>query len=186
MKNLFIAFIAVFCLSSCSINDDKGDGEDTSPLETGTPAPDFTIHPDGQETDFRLSDLRGKRVVLVFWASWCPDCRNETEVLKELYGTFASDRTVFIGISFDTDEEAWRKYIADNGMVWLQHREQKPWQESTLATAYNIKWIPTLYLIDEDGKVAFATADAAGMKAALSSPRGITALPVRRENRYSR
>lgn len=177
MKKAITIMTMLLCLTSCVISEDSENEYGKGLLEAGTEAPDFIISPDGTSEDFTLSSLRGKHVLLEFWASWCPDCQKATPEMKELHGTFASGNMVFIGISLDTDEEAWRKYISDNGMSWIQHREQKPWKESALATAYNIRWIPTFYLIDDNGKVAFATVNAAEMKEKLNSMRHVIPSP---------
>lgn len=177
MKRIITAITILLCLTSCVISSDSDDEYGKGLLAAGTDAPDFMIYPDGMADGFSLSTLRGKHVILEFWASWCPDCRKATPAVKELHDTFSSDGMVFIGISFDTDEEAWRKYISDNGMSWIQHREQKPWKESPLSTAYNIRWIPTFYLIDDNGKVAFATVNAAEMREKLNSMQHIISSP---------
>lgn len=177
MKTAITAMILTLAMVSCTFGGDSDDEYGKGLLETGTEAPGFTIYPDGTADGITLASLRGKQVMLVFWASWCPDCQEATPGIKELHDTFSSDGLVFVGISFDTDEEDWRTYISDNGLDWIQHREQRPWSESALATAYNIKWIPTLYLIDEAGKVAFATVDISEMKSKLLSLQPVTSSP---------
>lgn len=89
--------------------------------------------------------------------------------MKRLYATYAPLGVVFVGISFDTDKEQWQQYIQDNGLNWIQYSELKPWKESTLSTAYNVKWIPTLYLIDKDGRVVQGTVDVNAMDTLLAS-----------------
>jgi thiol-disulfide isomerase/thioredoxin len=75
-------------------------------LKPGTEAPDFTIQNNDSVKDVKLSDFRGKYVVLDFWASWCPDCRKDMPEVKALYEQFGKKGVQFIGISFDTDKAA--------------------------------------------------------------------------------
>lgn len=130
----------------------------TELLRPGTEAPDFTIANSGTPADgTSLKDLRGRYVVLDFWATWCPDCRKDIPVVRDMHSLYASDSIVFVGVSFDKDAAVWRRCVADSSMAWMQHSELKPWKETRISQAYNIKWIPTLYLIAPDGRVALAT-----------------------------
>ncbi len=168
MKKLIPAIALLLCFAGC-ITDSKSD-EDNNPglLSVGVDAPDFTIYPSDYPEGLALSELRGKYVVVEFWASWCPDCRRETENMKALYTDFHSEDVVFIGYSFDTDEEAWATYIAENEMNWLQYSEFVEWKDCAVATAYDVRWIPTFYLIDRDGRVACATVEYDEIREVLS------------------
>ena len=124
-------------------------------LQPGTTAPDFTLAaPDG--TSHSLSSLRGSYVVLDFWASWCPDCRKDTPMLKELYAKYGQN-IKFVSVSFDDDKAKWTNYIEANGMDWLNLSELKKWKTTEVSKAYKINWIPTLYLIDKEGKIVLGT-----------------------------
>jgi peroxiredoxin len=80
----------------------------TELLKQGTVAPDFKLNTlDGKP--FKLSKLKGKYVVLDFWASWCPDCRKDAPNLVRMYQEFHSRGVEFVGVSFDTDVAAWKK-----------------------------------------------------------------------------
>lgn len=126
-------------------------------LHKGTEAPDFIFENTADSLQGRaLSSLRGKYVVLDFWASWCPDCRRDIPAMKRLYGKFASDSIVFVGVSFDKDRDAWMKCVRDSGMTWTQHSELKPWKETEVTKKYNVEWIPTVYLIGPDGRIITA------------------------------
>ncbi len=124
-------------------------------LQPGTEAPDFTLAaPDG--TLHSLSSLRGSYVVLDFWASWCPDCRKDVPVLKELYAKYG--RTVkFVSVSFDDDKDKWTRYVNANGMDWLNVSELKKWKETDISKRYNIKWIPSMYIVDRQGRIVLST-----------------------------
>lgn len=125
----------------------------TELLEKGTKAPDFFI---GGKIG-KLSNLKGKRVVIDFWATWCPDCRKDIPKMKELYKKYASDKVIFVGVSFDKTPEALDKYVKENDVKWAQTSEFKPWKETQISKDYHIKWIPAIYVIAPDGKVELAT-----------------------------
>lgn len=129
----------------------------TNLLEVGSPAPDLAI-PSLGGGSVTLADYKGKYVVVDFWASWCPDCRRETPALQRLWQKYGEKGLQIAGISYDTNREAWQKYIADNKMEWWQYSELKKWKKETQSDRlYHINWIPTLYLIAPDGRVALAT-----------------------------
>ena len=128
----------------------------TELLKPGTPAPDFTLT-DINGNSVSLRDFQGRQVVLVFWASWCPDCRAEVPALKKMQTQADPRKVAFVAVSFDRTKEAWEKYVKENEMTGVQLFETAPRKESEVNTAYHVKWIPSLYLIDEQGKVALST-----------------------------
>ena len=160
---------ALLCMASCTVGGDDDNEYGKGMLEEGTIAPDFMIYTDSRPEGFALSSLRGQYVLIEFWASWCPDCQKETENMKQMYATYAPQGVVFVGVSFDTDRDQWQQYISENGLSWIQFRELKPWKESSISTAYNVRWIPTLYLIDKDGHVVLGTVSVAEMSSRLAA-----------------
>lgn len=86
-----------------------------------------------------------------------------------MYATYAPQGVVFVGVSFDTDRDQWQQYISENALSWIQFSELKPWKESSISTAYNVRWIPTLYLIDKDGRVVLGTVSVAEMSSRLAA-----------------
>jgi len=155
--------MASLLLAACTIGGDEDSDYGTGLLERGTPAPDFVITENTDGSDLRLSDLQGGYVLVEFWASWCPDCQRETDNIKAIHDTYGPRGLTLVGVSFDEDAEQWQDYITENGMDWLHRRETVAWKESPLSAAYNIRWIPTLYLIDPAGDVRFATVDVGEM-----------------------
>ena len=126
-------------------------------LKPGTPAPDFQLQtPDGKILKFSEFS-KGKYVVIDFWASWCPDCRKDLPEIIRLYDQFHKHGVEFLGVSFDTDKEKWTDYIAKSGVPYPQVSELKRMNQSDVAKAYGVRWIPSVYLIGPDGKVLVST-----------------------------
>ena len=128
----------------------------TELAKPGEVAPDFKMKtPDGKT--FRLNSLKGKTVVLDFWASWCPDCRKEAPEVVRLYNEYHPKGIEFVGVSMDTDVEAWRKAIAQYGIAYPQVSELKKFHDTDIAKAYGVKWIPSMVVVGPDGKVLLST-----------------------------
>ena len=128
----------------------------TNLLKPGTDAPDINLQTiDGKQ--FSLKNLRGKYVVLDFWASWCPDCRKDSPYIMSLYEKFAPKGVEFVGVSFDTKAEAWKNGVEKLGIKYTQVSDMKHMRESAVAQTYCVKWIPTVYVVDPEGKVVLGT-----------------------------
>ena len=153
---LAAALFAGFSLMAQTPEEDPDIQYGAELLKPGTAAPEFQLNDlDGKAV--KLSDFRGKTVVLVFWASWCPDCRAEVPDLKYMQTKADPRKVAFVAVSFDRTKEAWETYVKENGMTGVQLFETAPRKESEVNAAYHVKWIPSLYLIDEQGKVALGT-----------------------------
>jgi peroxiredoxin len=137
-------------------------------LKAGATAPALEMSTPGDAL-LKLSDFAGRWVVLDFWASWCPDCRAEFDAVKELYGKVSPKGVEFIGVSFDHDSEAWTKCLEEQHFQWPQVSNLIKWKENPVSEAFGIHWIPTMMLIDPDGKVAGAALTAKDMETLLSS-----------------
>ena len=173
MKRLFIAAMAVFavCLSAAAQDLDAEYAKDL--LRAGTDAPQFTIN-DTDGNPHSLKDFRGSYVVLDFWATWCPDCRKDLPVMKALYEKYASDKVVFVGVSFDEKPDKLADFVAANDVKWLQVSEFKKWKgEKTLKISddYHVRWIPSMYLMDPSGKVVLGTVMTEKLESALKGIR---------------
>ena len=128
----------------------------TELIKPGTPAPDFKMKTIDGKT-FKLSKLKGKTVVLDFWASWCPDCRKDAPEIVRMYKQFASPDVEFVGVSMDTDIEKWRAACEQYGIVYTQVSELRNFKDTDIAQLYGVKWIPSMVVIGPDGKVALST-----------------------------
>lgn len=138
-------------------------------LTPGTEAPDFTLMTSSGQ-NFELSSQRGRYVVIEFWASWCEDCRKIKSRMDELSKDCSIDSIVFVGVSYDTDKDAWMNYLKSDIIDQIiQVSELRKWKETETSRQYGIKWIPTMYLIDPAGKVIMATTDVEMLAKALKN-----------------
>jgi len=128
----------------------------TDLLKAGTQAPDFTLN-DIEGNAVKLSDFRGKDIVLVFWATWCPDCRGELPQLKELYARTDPAKVAFVQVSFDRKFEALCTFVKEKEVPGVHLFDPEGMKESAVGKAYGVHWIPSLYLIGPDGKVKLGT-----------------------------
>lgn len=129
----------------------------------GTPAPDFTAA-DTLDVSHSLSDYADRLVVVDFWASWCGDCRREMPALKQLFADYKDRGVDFISVSFDENADSWKSCLRKQQFGWLQVSNLQPWHSKVdgvskttnpIAVAYDLKWIPTLYLVDHGKIVAY-------------------------------
>ena len=135
-------------------------------LPAGTEAPDFTLE-DIHGNPVALSNFRGRQVVLVFWASWCPDCRAEIPELKAMHAAADPSRVAFVSVSFDRSRETWENFVNENYLPGVQLFDPAGKKDSAVGDAFRVNWIPSLYLIGPDGKVQLATVVAGKVASAL-------------------
>ncbi|MBX2972497.1 MAG: TlpA family protein disulfide reductase [Flavobacteriales bacterium] len=120
-------------------------------LPAGGPAPEIRQNtPDGGS--YALSQLRGKVVLIDFWASWCRPCRIENPNVKKVYAKYASKGFEILGVSLDRDHAAWVKAIKDDGLPWKHVSDLGFWNNAA-AQEYGVQSIPYTVLVDRDGNI---------------------------------
>ncbi|UTW67338.1 TlpA family protein disulfide reductase [bacterium SCSIO 12643] len=117
----------------------------------GTLAEDLA-YPDPEGNIISLSSLRGKYVLVDFWASWCKPCRFENPQVLELYKKYKDKGFEIYGYSLDKDKEAWVNAIAEDQINWVHTSDLKLWQAEG-AKKYGVQSIPATFLIDPEGYI---------------------------------
>lgn len=122
-------------------------------LRVGQQAPDFLQY-DTTGKAVRLSDFKGKYILLDFWASWCAPCRAQNPQVVALYQKFKGKNFEIIGVSLDNQKQRdkWLKAIEHDHLTWIHVSDLKGWQNEA-AKAYGIQAVPQNYLIGPDGKI---------------------------------
>ena len=162
MKKMTLLLLALLLMgaTAAKAQSEQKDFDDkyaTELVKAGMAAPDFKMKtPDGK--NFQFSKFaKDKTVVLDFWASWCPDCRKDAPEVVRLYEKYHPYGIEFVGISMDTDVEAWKKAIEKYGITYPQVSELKKFKETDIAKAYGVKWIPSMVIVGPDGQVKLST-----------------------------
>ena len=120
-------------------------------LAIGFPAPEITLE-DTAGNLFSLSSLKGKVVLIDFWASWCKPCRMENPNMVRLYQNYKQYGFDILGVSLDQNKGNWVRAIADDGLVWNQISDLKGWQ-SAAGASYGVRSIPFTVLVDKKGNI---------------------------------
>jgi thiol-disulfide isomerase/thioredoxin len=129
-------------------------------LEPGVIAPPFTVEtPEGEP--LQLADFKGKVVILDFWATWCGPCLSSMPKLEKLYQRVKDQNVEVLSLNVYDDKDTFRTWVTENrgtkyNFTFAFDPAEKGSVESVAGRKYNVSGLPTLYLIDGDGRVAAA------------------------------
>ncbi len=117
----------------------------------GATAPDITLNtPDGKPLS--LSSLKGKYVLIDFWASWCRPCRAENPNVVRMYKQYKDKGFEILGVSLDKNVSSWSRAITADGLTWKHISDLRGWQSSA-AKLYKVTSIPQTILLDKEGRI---------------------------------
>lgn len=118
----------------------------------GAQAPEIDLpSPDGK--NIKLSSLKGKVVLIDFWASWCGPCRMEMPNVVNTYNKFKNKGFTVYSVSLDKEANAWKNSIKSLGMIWENHVSDLKYWQCEAAQRYGVNGIPATFLLDKEGKI---------------------------------
>ena len=119
-------------------------------LIVGEPAPDFSLSLfDGQQVS--LTNVRGQVVVVNFWASWCPPCRQEAPDLERVWQEYKDRNVLFVGITHKDVEAKSQSFMEEFGITYANGADSR----RTIAKSYGVTGVPETYVVGPDGTLAF-------------------------------
>ncbi len=151
-----------------SYNQLKAKKDADNKLAPGKPAPDFEELMLDRKTTMKLSDLRGKVVLLDFWASWCGPCRKENPNVVATYNKYKDKGFTVMNVSLDDNLDRWKQAIEQDGLIWPNHvSDLKKWN-SAVGQLYQVRGIPFTVLIDQNGNIVQTNLRGAALEDAVS------------------
>ena len=141
MNKLFLAL--AFILTSMAVHAQP---------RIGTNAPEISL-PDANGETVSLSSLKGKVVLIDFWASWCGPCRQNNKLMVPVYKQYKDKGLEVFGVSIDANKNAWKNAVKQDKMEWMQVIDVRAEQGNELTRLWNIQYIPSTYLLDKEGKI---------------------------------
>ena len=133
------------------LEDNQKNAESKANSMIGQQAPEIELN-DINNKPFALSSLRGKYVLIDFWASWCGPCRKENPNVLKAFRKFKDNNFTVLGVSLDRNRDDWVKAIYQDTLIWKHISDLKFW-DSKVVPLYNISGIPYNVLIDTSGKI---------------------------------
>ncbi len=141
--------------------------EAQKPLGIGKEAPDFEELSVNRKKKIKLSDLRGKVVLIDFWASWCGPCRRENPNVVNTYNKYKEDGFTIMSVSLDNNLEKWKAAIEADNLSWPNHVSDLGGWKSKVSRLYGVGSVPFTVLIDQEGKIIKTNLRGAGLEKEL-------------------
>jgi len=169
IKLLPIILLVVILASGCGSSTPQSAPPPTTPppsegIDIGSQAIDFQLQTlDGQTV--KLSDLRGKPVLLNFWATWCPPCRFEMPFLQQINDSYSAKGLVLLAIDIGESPGTVQKFMTEFNLSLTVPMDT----DSKVAKSYGITAIPTTFLIDKNGVIQFKLLGAFPNKEAIET-----------------
>lgn len=150
MKNMWIAILLMIGVYSCGNGNTETKDEITAVTSTAEPAvalPSFVVM-DSEGKQFNLQDLKGKKVFVNLWASWCPPCRAEMPSIQKLYEKSQGSNVAFVMLALDNDFKKSLQYMSTAGFLLPAYYPAAP-----LPELFNVPGIPATFIFDEKGQL---------------------------------
>jgi thiol-disulfide isomerase/thioredoxin len=128
----------------------RSDGDPLSPVAGTPPAPPFDLK-DPVDRPQRLSDYRGRPVILNFWATWCPPCREEMPSMQRAHEALAGDGIALLAINVGEDADTIEQFLADTPVDFPLPMDL----DSRVTQSYPVRGLPTTFVIDPEGRLAY-------------------------------
>lgn len=164
MKNIFILsfVLSLFIFQGCKLFDKSSSDLPPLPESVGTEIGDYApeiIQESTEGEPIKLSDLRGKYVLIDFWASWCGPCRKENPVLVDAYGKYSNAKFKkakgfeIFSVSLDRSKKSWLDAIEKDQLTWDYHVSDLKFWQNEAAQTYQVRSIPMNFLINPQGVI---------------------------------
>ncbi len=126
-------------------------------VKVGQQAPEISL-PDANDSIIRLSSLKGKVVLVDFWASWCGPCRRSNPNVVRLYEKYKGKGFEVFGVSIDSKKAAWLKAVKQDNIRYIQVNDNKGWDAAS-TLQYGVDAIPATFLLNKKGEVTAVDAE---------------------------
>lgn len=133
------------------VNEFRAEVDKLRKLAIGQQAPEIQAFTPANKS-VKLSDFKGKMVLIDFWASWCMPCREENPNIVKQFEAFKDKNFTVLGVSLDNNPGSWMRAIEDDKLMWTNISDLQAWS-SPLVLEYQIKGIPTSYIVDKEGRI---------------------------------